>query len=61
MGNSIGFGNINSYWGIGATSNSISWGSIYLENANDLLRAYRIRVEADGGTVESLECIITIK
>ena len=61
MANKIGFGNINSYWGIGVTSNSISWGSIYLENANDLLRAYRIRVEAAGGTVESLECIKIIK
>jgi hypothetical protein len=61
MANNIGFGTVNSYWGIGATSNSISWGSIYLENANDLLRAYRIRVEAAGGTVESLECIKIIK
>ena len=57
MGNSIGFGNINSYWGIGVTSNSFSWGLIYLENANDLLKVYKTRVEADGGIVESLRCI----
>ena len=57
MGNSIGFGNINSYWGIGVTTNSISWGNTYLEDANDLLKTYKTRVEADGGIVESLRCI----
>ena len=57
MGNSISWGNIKSYWGIGVTTNRISWGDIYLKDANDLLKTYKTRVEADGGIVESLRCI----
>ena len=61
MANSINFGKIyeTSYWGIGVTTNTISWGSIYLSIAGfiELTNRYKERVEADGGVVESLECL----
>ena len=64
MGNSIGFGNINSYWGIGVSTNTISWGKSYADIAggiNLVTQRFADRVEAAGGTVESLECIKIIK
>jgi hypothetical protein len=47
MANSINWGKIyeTTYWGVGVTSNSISWGR------------FAERVEDDGGTVESLSCV----
>jgi hypothetical protein len=51
----------SSYWGIGVTSNPISWGIIYLNDASggasELANRYEERVEADGGNVESKECL----
>jgi len=48
-----------SWWGKGAC-NSIGWGIIYKAFAgcqSALTTAYILRVEADGGVVESSECI----
>lgn len=64
MANNINFGEIykNTYWGIGVTSNSISWGKSYLDIAQTLsaleLR-YIDRVEADDGVIEAEECLTT--
>ena len=61
MANSINWGKIyeTTYWGVGVTSNSISWGKIYEDIAgfNLVTRLFAERVEADGGTVESLSCV----
>ena len=45
-----------SWWGVGACNN-IGWGIIYKAYAGCLSSNFTLRVEADGGTVESPECI----
>tara|TARA_R110000803_G_scaffold21725_5_gene54464 strand:- start:1516 stop:1692 length:177 start_codon:yes stop_codon:yes gene_type:complete len=48
-----------SWWGKGAC-NSIGWGIVYKEYAGcntPIVTSYILRVEADGGTLESIECI----
>ena len=62
MANSINWGKIynTTSWGVGVTTNTISWGKSYLDLAQTLglleLR-YIQRAEADGGLVESTECL----
>jgi len=62
MANNINWGKIynTTSWGVGVTTNTISWGKSYLDLAQVLslleLR-YIERVEADGGVVESTECL----
>ena len=48
-----------SWWGVGAC-NSVGWGIVYKAYAgcdSAITLAYITRVEADGGTVESPQCI----
>ena len=62
MANSINWGKIynSTFWGVGVTTNTISWGKSYLDLAQTLslleLR-YIERVEADSGVVEATECL----
>jgi len=73
MANNIGWGQgiLNNVidWGLGAVNNIISWGVSHKEENSwsgeteiygytALQSAFKARVEADGGIVESLECII---
>ena len=52
------------WWGIGVCTNTINWGYVYKPYANcgggltPIQEAYKTRVEADGGIVESINCII---
>jgi len=60
--NTINWGKIyeSSWWGIGVSTNTISWGSIYRDfssNISFLAEKYTTRVEADGGVVESINCV----
>ena len=61
MANNINFGKIydSTWWGVGVTSNTINWGSSYSDIAGFSILTYRYqdRVEADGGVVESLNCV----
>ena len=58
MANNINFGKIydSTWWGVGVTANTISWGSIYKDLAGVKVLAERFsnRVEADGGVVDWL-------
>ena len=60
QGNNIGWGAIysSSYWGNGVEDNTISWGKIYADEAgySTITDRYVLRVEADGGVVESADC-----
>ena len=73
MANDIGWGQaiINNTidWGLGAVNNLISWGEYHKEENSwsgeteiygltELQSQFKTRVEADGGIVESIECII---
>ncbi len=55
MANSINWGIINfsSWWGQGATLTN--WGGTYAGKI--IVKDFKERVEADGGSVESLTCI----
>ncbi|MCP4486598.1 MAG: hypothetical protein GY820_04655 [Gammaproteobacteria bacterium] len=57
----INWGKIYEYtwWGIGVNSNTISWGKSYEELAgfSELVQRFVLRVEADGGVVESENCV----
>jgi len=62
MANNISWGKIyeTTWWGIGVSTNTISWGKSYADLAggiNLVTQRFADRVEADGGTVESLECV----
>jgi len=61
MANSISWGKVyeSTWFGIGVTSNSISWGKVYedLAGFSELIQRFVDRVEADGGIVESENCI----
>jgi hypothetical protein len=57
MANNIDWGTVKSYWGAGVVNNAISWGASYFHLADGLVNNYKTRVEADGGTVEALNCI----
>jgi len=62
MANNINFGKIyeTTWWGVGVTTNTISWGKIYDDIAGypAFIQIYRDRIEADGGVVESLQCVL---
>ena len=73
MANDIGWGQaiINNTidWGLGAVNNVISWGESHKEENSwsgeteiygltALQFQFKTRVEADGGTIESIECVI---
>jgi len=73
MANNIGWGQgiLNNVidWGLGAVNNIISWGISHKEENSwsgeteiygltALQQQYKTRVIADGGVVESLECVI---
>ena len=65
MANNISWCNIydTTWWGIGVSTNTISWGKSYEDLANGInlvTKRFSERVEADGGTVESLECVNAI-
>ena len=47
----------STWWGF---SSSTGFGNMYdkYNNPDNLANSFKIRVEADGGTVESLECVI---
>ena len=56
-------------WGLGAVNNLISWGVSHKEENSwsgeteiygltAIQSSYKARVELDGGTVESIECVI---
>ena len=56
-----GYGKIydSTNWGVGR-DNNISWGIVYANLgsiAPQLVSAFKTRVEADGGTLESLTCL----
>ena len=55
MANSINWGIINfsSWWGQGTTLTG--WGNTYADKI--IVKNFKERVEADGGSVESLTCI----
>lgn len=55
MANSIDWGiaNFSSWWGQGATLTG--WGNKYADKI--IVKNFKERVEADGGTTESLTCI----
>ncbi len=58
-----GYGKIydTTYWGVGR-DNNISWGIVYANLgsiAPQLVSAFKTKVEADGGSVESTECLST--
>ena len=60
MANNINWGKIyeSTYWG--NTNNNISWGKVYANLASivpELVSEFVSRVEADGGSVESTECL----
>ena len=72
MANKIGWGlgtlNNSINWGLGAVNNSINWGNIQEEEkswsgetdiygTSFFVKAYSDRVVADGGVVESLQCV----
>ena len=72
MANSISWGqgiiNNTINWGLSAVNNAIGWGiSTKEENSwsgsqnvsglTELQQQFKLRVEADGGVVESLECV----
>ena len=62
MSNNINWGKIyeSTYWG--NTDNNISWGKVYADLAGvvpALVSEFVSRVEADGGSVESTECLST--
>jgi len=60
MANNINFGKVynSSWWGVGVTSNTINWGSSYLDLLyNNITRQYSERVSVDGYTVEALDCV----
>tara|TARA_R110001632_G_scaffold64066_2_gene152655 strand:- start:942 stop:1583 length:642 start_codon:yes stop_codon:yes gene_type:complete len=72
MANNIGWGlgilNNSINWGLGAVNNSISWGNIQetertwsgetdIYGTSFFVKAYSDRVIADGGVVESLQCV----
>ena len=62
MANTINWGKIyeSTYWG--NTDNNISWGKAYADLAGvvpALVSEFVSRVEADGGSVESTECMST--
>ena len=62
MANENGFGKIydSTNWGVGVSSNSISWGIIYLtlaQRLSQLALRFVDRVEQDGGVIESKECL----
>ena len=61
MANNINWGKIyeTTWWGIGVTTNTISWGKSYLDLAgvNILADRFSDRVIADGGTIEALSCV----
>ena len=64
MANNINWGKIynNTSWGVGVTTNTISWGKSYLDLANSLsliVKGFIDRVEADGGVLEALGCLKT--
>ena len=60
MADDINFGSIygSTWWGEGV-NNGIGWGSIYeaIAGGSSLTQEYLNRVLADGGVVESAECI----
>ena len=47
----------SSWWGIGVSTNTISWGIVYAALASTDAIEFQERGEADGGTVESLTCL----
>jgi len=62
MANNINWGKIynSTFWGVGVTTNTISWGKSYLDLAQTLgvlELKYIKRVENDGGLLESKECL----
>ena len=62
MANNINFGKIyeTTWWGIGVTTNTISWGKIYedlADGATAITQYYEDRVLADGGVVEAINCV----
>ena len=72
MANNIGWGlgvlNNSINWGLGAVNNSISWGKIHepertwsgdtdIYGTSFFIKAYSDRVIADGGIMESLQCV----
>ena len=62
MSNNINWGKIyeSTWWG--NTDNNISWGKAYADLAGvvpALVSEFVSRVEADGGSVESTECLST--
>ena len=62
MANTINWGKIyeSTYWG--NTDNNISWGKAYADLAGvvpALVSEFVSRVVADGGSVESTECLST--
>jgi hypothetical protein len=63
MANNINWGKIyeSTYWG--NTDNNISWGKVYADLAGNevatIVTEFVSRVEADGGSVESTECLST--
>ena len=62
MANNINWGKIyeSTYWG--NTDNNIGWGSVYAYLAGvvpALVSEFVSRVAADGGSVESTECLST--
>ena len=56
MSNNINFGSVPSYYGNGV-DNTIFWGAIYKDLANTIAGKYQERVLADGGVIESLQCL----
>ena len=61
MANNINWGQIydSTWWGVGVTSNSISWGISYRNIAGFpvFVELFNDRIIADGGIVESLRCV----
>tara|TARA_R110002073_G_C9446833_1_gene577751 strand:- start:21 stop:317 length:297 start_codon:yes stop_codon:yes gene_type:complete len=58
----MGFGKIyeSTWWGVGVCAATNGWGNIYYDIsgcASETAVAFRDRILADGGTVESLTCI----
>ena len=64
MANNINWGKIyeSTAWGSGVDNNTIGWGDSYADLAGvvpALVSEFVSRVEADGGSVESTECLST--
>jgi hypothetical protein len=72
MANNIDWGqgiiNNTINWGLGAVNNVLSWGISHKEEnsrsgeteiygLSELQRQFKLRVEADGGIVESIRCV----